>query len=73
MTGVSHLVFEQGSFNQHDPIFDHHLKNLRAYARQSLDTFDTLIKETLLSSVESRLMEDDAVGGMTLQARYADF
>ncbi|MCE2870657.1 MAG: universal stress protein [Oxalobacteraceae bacterium] len=72
MTGVSHLVFEQGSFNQHDPIFDHHLKNLRAYARQSLDTFDTLIKETRLSSVESRLMEDDAVGGMTLQARYAD-
>ena len=30
MTGISHLVFEEGAFNQHDPAFDYHLKN---YAR----------------------------------------
>lgn len=72
MTGISHLVFEQGVFNQHDPTFDHHVKNLRAYASQSLENFSTLAKETRLTSVEARLMDDDAVGGMTLQARYAD-
>lgn len=72
MTGISHLVFEQGVFNQHDPTFDHHLKNLRAYASQSLENFSTLVKETHVTSVEARLMDDDAVGGMALQARYAD-
>jgi nucleotide-binding universal stress UspA family protein len=72
MTGVSHLVFEEGAFNQNDPAFDHHLRNLRAYANKSLDDFSTLIKETRVSSVERRLMDDDAVTGMTQQARYAD-
>jgi nucleotide-binding universal stress UspA family protein len=72
MTGVSHLVFEEGAFNQNDPAFDHHLRNLRAYANKSLDDFTTLIKETRVSSVERRLMDDDAVTGMTQQARYAD-
>lgn len=72
MTGVSHLVFEEGAFNQNDPAFDHHLRNLRAYANKSLDDFTNLIKETRVSSVERRLMDDDAVTGMTQQARYAD-
>jgi len=72
MTGVSHLVFEEGAFNQNDPAFDHHLRNLRAYANKSLDDFTTLIKETRVSSVERRLLDDDAVTGMTQQARYAD-
>jgi nucleotide-binding universal stress UspA family protein len=72
MTGVSHLVFEEGAFNQNDPAFDHHLRNLHAYANKSLDDFTALLKETRVSSVERRLMDDDAVSGMTLQARYAD-
>lgn len=72
MTGISHLVFEEGAFNQRDPSFEHHLKNLRDYATQSLNRFSTLVKETRVTSVEARLMDDDAVGGMTLQARYAD-
>ena len=72
MTGVSHLVFEEGAFNQNDPAFDHHLRNLRAYANKSLDDFTALLKQTRVSSVERRLMDDDAVSGMALQARYAD-
>ena len=72
MTGISHLIFEEGAFNQRDPAFEHHLKNLRSYTTQSLNNFNALVKETRVTSVEARLMDDDAVGGMTLQARYAD-
>jgi len=72
MTGISHLVFEEGAFNQHDPAFDHHLKKLRQYAEQSLENFTNVINETRVSSVETRLLDDDAVSGMTQQARYAD-
>jgi len=72
MTGISHLVFEEGAFNQHDPAFDHHLKKLRTYADQSLESFTKIVKETRVTSVETRLMDDDAVAGMTQQARYAD-
>ena len=72
MTGISHLVFEEGAFNQHDRTFDHHLKKLRQYAEQSLENFTNVINETRVSSVETRLLDDDAVSGMTQQARYAD-
>jgi nucleotide-binding universal stress UspA family protein len=72
MTGISHLVFEEGAFNQNDPAFDHHLKKLRLYAEQSLENFTNVINETRVTSVETRLMDDDAVSGMTQQARYAD-
>ena len=72
MTGISHVVFEEGAFNQHDPAFDHHLQKLRTYAEQSLENFTALVKETRVTSVETRLMDDDAVGGMKQQARYAD-
>ena len=72
MTGISHLVFEEGAFNQNDPAFDHHLKKLRQYAEQSLENFTNVINETRVTSVETRLMDDDAVSGMTQQARYAD-
>jgi nucleotide-binding universal stress UspA family protein len=72
MTGISHLIFEEVAFNQHDPAFDHHLKKLRTYAEQSLENFTALVKETRVTSVETRLMDDDAFTGMTQQARYAD-
>jgi len=72
MTGISHLVFEKGEFNQHDPAFNHHLEKLRTYADQSLEGFTNIVKETRVTSVETRLMDDDAVTGMTQQARYAD-
>jgi nucleotide-binding universal stress UspA family protein len=72
MTGISHLVFEKGEFNQHDPAFNHHLEKLRTYADQSLESFTNIVKETRVTSVETRLMDDDAVTGMTQQARYAD-
>ncbi len=72
MTGISRVVFEAGAFNQHDPAFDHHVSALRQYADKSLENFETAMEKQLGLSTESRLLDDDAVGGLSLQARYAD-
>ena len=72
MTGISRVVFEAGAFNQHDPAFDHHVRALRQYADKSLEIFETAIEKWQGLSAESRLLDDDAVGGISLQARYAD-
>ena len=72
MTGISRVVFEAGAFNQHDPAFDHHLRALRQYADKSLEIFEVAMEEHPGLSAESRLLDDDAVGGVSLQARYAD-
>ncbi len=72
MTGISRVVFEAGTFNQHDPAFDHHVRALRQYADHSLELFETATSKQPSLSAESRLLDDDAVGGICLQARYAD-
>ncbi len=72
MTGISRVVFDAGAFNQHDPAFDHHVRALRQYADKSLDIFEAEIDKRPGLSAESRLLDDDAVGGISLQARYAD-
>lgn len=72
MTGISRVVFEAGAFNQHDPAFDHHVRALRQYADQSLKAFEAAMRRRPGLSAESRLLDDDAVGGISLQARYAD-
>ncbi len=72
MTGISSVVFAAGAFNQHDPAFDHHVRALRMYADKSLEGFETAMESLPELSSESRLLDDDAVGGICLQARYAD-
>lgn len=72
MTGVSRFVFDHGGFNPADPVFAHHLEQLRAYARTALDAFEKCVAGLGVASVEARLVEDEAAGGMALQARYAD-
>ena len=72
MTGIASVVFEAGAFNQHDPAFDHHVRALRMYADKSLESFETAMQSLPELSSESRLLDDDAVGGLSLQARYAD-
>lgn len=72
MTGISRVVFEAGAFNQHDPAFEHHVRALRQYADKSLEVFEDAMEKQPGLSTESRLLDDDAVGGISLQARYAD-
>ena len=72
MTGISRVVLEAGAFKHHDPAFDHHVGALRQYADKSLERFELAMERYPGLSTESRLLDDDAVGGISLQARYAD-
>ncbi len=72
MTGISRYVFDSGTFNPTDPTFVHHLEHLRRYAREGLDKFEALARSTGVDAIESRVVDDDAAGGMALQSRYAD-
>lgn len=72
MTGISRYVFDSGAINPHDAVLKHHLDFLHDYARKALQNFEQLAAAAGVNSVESRLVDDDAGGGMTLQARYCD-
>ncbi len=72
VTGVSRYVFSTGAFNPDDPVFAHHLGHLRQYARSALDAFEQAAARVGADSVEARLVDDDAAGGIALHARYAD-
>ena len=72
MTGISRYVFDSGAFNPGDPTFSHHLEHLRRYASDSLVEFETIAKAVGVDEIESRVVDDDAAGGIALQARYAD-
>lgn len=71
-TGISRFVFSQGAFNPEDPVFAHHLEHLRQYARGALGTFEPVAARLGVEPVETRLVDDDAAGGIALHARYAD-
>ncbi len=72
MTGISRYVFDSGAFNPNDPTFSHHLEHLRRYASEGLHTFEAVAKGIGVDEIEARVVDDDAAGGMALQARYAD-
>jgi len=72
MTGVSRFVYASGAVNPHDVMLSQHLDYLHDYARDALRAFETQVRKMGLTAFETRLMDDDAAGGMTLQARYCD-
>lgn len=72
MTGISRHVFNRGEYDLTDPVFSHHRDHLRQHARDVLKHFDQVAASVGVDLVESRLVDDDAAGGMVLQARYAD-
>lgn len=72
MTGVSRHVFGQGGFDPADPVFARQLGQLRDQGRTALKAFEASVAAAGVESFESRLLDDDVAGGITLQARYAD-
>ncbi len=72
MTGISRYVFDHGAFDPKDPVFAHHLDHLHQHARASLLAFDKAAAFIGADEVEARLVDDEAAGGVTLHARYAD-
>ncbi|NDC09264.1 MAG: universal stress protein [Oxalobacteraceae bacterium] len=72
MTGISRHVFSRAEFDLTDPVFAHHRDHLRQHARDLLKHFEQVVASVGVDSVESRLVDDDAAGGMVLHSRYAD-
>lgn len=70
-TGTSRAIGE-AMMSPVDPSLQPYLESLRARAEKALDTFDTLAQGTGVLSCERRLVEDDALGGIALHARYCD-
>jgi len=72
MTGISRFVFESGNLSVNDPVIAHRLVYLRERANQALDQFDAIASKAGVQSYERRLLDDEAGGGLSLQARYSD-
>jgi nucleotide-binding universal stress UspA family protein len=72
VTGISRHVFSRAEFDLTDPVFAHHRDHLRQHARDVLKHFEQVVASVGVDSVESRLVDDDAAGGMVLHSRYAD-
>ncbi|MBI1889209.1 MAG: universal stress protein [Burkholderiales bacterium] len=72
MTGISRLIYEAGMISPNDPSLSDHIEVLRERAMRSLDSFEVAADKAGITSFEKRLVDDEASGGISLQARYAD-
>ena len=72
MTGISRIVFQDNPIRPPDSVLLHHVDTLREHARQALQQFESRAYLAGVTSVESRLIDDDPAAGMGIQTRYAD-
>ncbi|MGK5020846.1 universal stress protein [Janthinobacterium lividum] len=72
LTGVSRLLYQNQPDLDADPNLSLHLNFLRERATRSLDGFDQQVRAAGVASFEQRVLDDEAAGGISLLARYAD-
>ena len=72
MTGISRIVFQDNPIRPPDPVLLHHVDALRDHARRALQQFEDRAHLAGVTSVESRLVDDDPAAGMGMQTPYAD-
>ncbi len=72
MTGISRFVFQDNPIRPPDPVLLHHVDALRDHARHALRQFEESTRMAGVTSLESRLIDDDPAAGMGIQTRYAD-
>lgn len=72
MTGISRIVFQDNPLRPPDPVLMHHVEALRDHAQEALRQFEAIAHQAGVTSVESRLVDDDPAAGMSRQTRYAD-
>lgn len=72
MTGVSRYVQKPGGRPPHTGFPADLMEIAARRAREALDDAAAMVGKLDVPSHEQRLVEDDAYGGLTLQARYAD-
>ncbi len=71
MTGISREALGAGAAPA-DPVMAHHTAQLHQHASTALAVFEAAATAAGTDSFESRLVDDEAAGGIALQARYAD-
>ncbi|HZW12001.1 MAG TPA: universal stress protein [Noviherbaspirillum sp.] len=72
VTGASRYLVQARMLAELDPNLRTHLDFMRQRARRGLTDFEAAVQMLGLKSFEKRLVDDEAGGGICLQARYAD-
>lgn len=72
MTGVSRYLYRDKTIINNDPGLISHMTFLRDRASRALLQFEPLVQKIGVSSFEQRVIDDEAAGGICLQARYSD-
>ena len=72
LTGVSRLLYQHQPDLDADPNLALHLNFLRERAARALDGFEQQVRAAGVASFEQRVVDDEAAGGMSLLASYAD-
>lgn len=72
MTGISRFLYDDSVIDLNRTIIAQHIDFLNDQGQQALAQFDTIAKNMGLPSVETRLVHDEAEGGLSMHARYAD-
>jgi nucleotide-binding universal stress UspA family protein len=72
LTGVSRFLYQNVSNTDDDPNLALHLSFLRERAGHALAGFEQRVAALGLDSYEQRVVDDEAGGGVSLLARYAD-
>ncbi|NMM29296.1 MAG: universal stress protein [Glaciimonas sp.] len=72
MTGVSRYLYRDMTIINNDPGLVSHMTFLRERASRALQQFEPLVQKIGVSSFEQRVIDDEAAGGICLQARYSD-
>lgn len=71
-TGASRYIQRNRLLAELDPNFMVHLEFLRQRASRGLAEFDCVVQQLAIPSFEKQLVDDEAGGGVCLQARYCD-
>ncbi|GGC70049.1 universal stress protein [Undibacterium terreum] len=72
MTGVSRWMYANSAPMFADPGMLINLDMLRDKAQNALTEFEGIVKSMGVESYETRLVDDEAAGGLSMQARYSD-
>ncbi|MDE2430991.1 MAG: universal stress protein, partial [Burkholderiales bacterium] len=72
VTGVSRFIYQDGNISASDPNLTIHLNFLKERAERAIANFNERVQKVGVSSYESMIANDEAGGGIGLQARYSD-
>jgi nucleotide-binding universal stress UspA family protein len=72
MTGVQRFIHDAAYIDPAEPALAPYLEILRQRGEAALSTFERIAQQAGVASLEKRLVDDEAAGGISLQARTCD-